>query len=200
MTARTRSVLRAGEYTLAGALLAGIVYAVILLSAGVAPAFGGSASTAYPPPGVDAGVVAVLDAPIAAPPVALAGSSSSSPPAPAPAPTLVPADKLHDPIEAPIAAIGDVRAAWREGWALGLLVALVIVARGLGTARRRWPASRLLSWLSGRTALVVLGVGTTGAAAVDAIALGGSWLAAAAAAAGALLALIEPGPGPKAGA
>ena len=123
----------------------------------------------------------------------------SLPPGDAPAaPVARPSDALHDPIDDLGGAIDDAAAAKRQGWPLGLLVGVVLVSRGLGTARRRWPGVSALRWMAGRAGLLTIGAGAVAAAAVDALALGGSWFAAAAAAIGAALALLDPGPRPTA--
>lgn len=175
MTARTLTALRIGGRAIL-ILLASLAFGVALTSAASAEPIAtvvadpSTAKPALPPPPVAEVAPAV-------------GSGSA----------VKPSDTLADPVDDPIEAVYDVRSSWREGWALGLLAALVIVSRGLGTARRRWPSSGLLRWMGGRPGLLVLGVGTVGAAAFDALALGGSWFAAAIAAIGAALALLEPG-------
>jgi hypothetical protein len=113
-------------------------------------------------------------------------------PAAQPAPR--PSDQLHDPLTDLGGAIDDAEAARRQGWPILVLVGVVLVSRGLGTARRRWPGSRALRWMSGRAGLLTIGSGAVAAAAFDAFVLGGSWFAAGYAALGAALALIDPGP------
>jgi hypothetical protein len=105
-----------------------------------------------------------------------------------------PSDALRDPLDNLGGAIDDVSAARRHGWALGALVGLILIARSLGKARKRWPASRALAWMGGRVGGVVIGVGVVGSSAFDAIALGGSWVAAGYAAIGAALYLLMPDP------
>jgi len=121
---------------------------------------------------------------------------TSPPPAPATVdPTAPrPSDRLHDPLTDPAGAIDDAVAARRQGWPLLALVVLILVSRGLGKARTRWPSSRSLAWMGGRAGLVVIGAGIVAGAAFDALALGGSWFAAGAAAIGAALALLDPAP------
>ena len=123
-------------------------------------------------------------APAIPPPTEATGSGSAAQP---------PSASLHDPIVDPAGAISDAREAKRHGWALAAIVVLILLARGLGTARKRWPGSRALRWMAGRAGLVVIGVGVVGCAAFDAVILGGSWLAAAYAAIGAGLSWMAPG-------
>lgn len=107
-----------------------------------------------------------------------------------------PSDELADPVEDPIGAVADARDAQRQGWPVFALVAIVMLSRGIGTAHRRWPASRWLAWLGGKPALAVGGVGVVAGAAFDALVLSGSWWAALIAAAGAFLLLVSPEPAP----
>lgn len=120
------------------------------------------------------------------------GSDSSS------APVLAPADKLHDPVLAPLEAMDDARAMQKLGWPLALLASLIMVARGLASAGKRWPSVRWLAWLNtGVRAFAIAGVATVAAAAFNTLALGGTWFAVAMAAAGAGLAMLVPSPPPK---
>lgn len=97
-----------------------------------------------------------------------------------------------------IDGVEDVRDAARShGWALGALVGLILVGRTMRRARRRWPASRALAWMGGPAGLIVGGSAIVASAAYDALALGGSWLAAGFAAVGAVLYLLDPDPVPR---
>lgn len=127
-------------------------------------------------------------------------SSTIVPPAPPAAadPAPRPSDALHNPIDDIGGAIDDAASARRHGWPLLALVGLVLVSRGLAKARKRWPGSRALGWMGGRVGLVVIGSGMVGAAAFDALVLSGSWVAAAYAAIGTALLLLDPEPHPSA--
>lgn len=107
-----------------------------------------------------------------------------------------PADRLHDPIAYPFQAIDDARGAWKNGWAFGILATIVILTHGLASAVGRWPNSRLLKWFAqNKTAIfVVSGIGTVAGASFNALALGGTWLAALFAGVAAILAVIKPTP------
>lgn len=105
-----------------------------------------------------------------------------------------PADQLHNPVDAPVAAYDDFKAAQKIGWPLALLAALVMLTRGIATAATRWSIS-WLAWLAkGAAATAISGAGAIGAAAFNTLALGGTWFAVAVAAMGALLALMTPKP------
>lgn len=130
----------------------------------------------------------------AEPPIAAQLGEQAPAASPPPAASPRPSDALHDPVLDPAGAIDDAAAAKRQGWPILVLVGVVLVSRGLGTARRRWPGSRALRWMSGRAGLITIGSGAIAAAAFDALVLGGSWFAAGYAALGAALALIDPGP------
>lgn len=122
------------------------------------------------------------------------GSASSSAIAP-PSQPVVPADQLHDPVADPIKAFDDVRAAQKIGWPLALLATLVMAARGLSSAGKRWPSVRWLSWLNtGARAFVIAGLTTLSCAAFNTLALGGTWFAVAMAACAAFLTLVTPSP------
>jgi hypothetical protein len=122
-----------------------------------------------------------------APAIGDAGPSSGSA-------TAAPADRLHDPIANPTASFNDVKDAWSISWGAGLLAAIVTLTTGLARATSRWPNARLLRWFAkNKTAIfVVTGIGTVAAASFNALALGGTWLAALWAGIAAVLALIAP--------
>lgn len=128
----------------------------------------------------DAGATAITDAG--------AGSGSGS---------ATPADKLHDPVAEPMAAFDDVVAMKKIGWPLALLGALIMLARGVQSAAKRWPTVKALAWLgTGVRAFVIAGVITVSTASFNALATGGTWFAVAMAAFGAFLALLAPAPKP----
>lgn len=91
-------------------------------------------------------------------------------------PTKATVDAPHDPIAAPIESIGDIKAARKYGWAAAaflILWQLSLVASKLGQS---------IKWLAvlgkGRVAVVVGAVGALGIAGYNAMALGGSLVAA----------------------
>lgn len=105
-----------------------------------------------------------------------------------------PSETLHDPLTDLGASIDDLAAARHVGWALATLGALIMLSRSLQVAGRRWPAVGWLAWLNtGSRGFALAGLAAVGAAAFDALALGGTWLAVAFAAFGSLLALLSPG-------
>lgn len=114
-------------------------------------------------------------------PVGSAGSGSARP-----------SDAIDDPVEKPGDALHDVQLAWSQNWALFCLALVIMVSRGLGTARKKWPTLKALHWLSGKTALVVYGVGFAAAAMFDAVALGGKWTSTLAVGVAAMLSLMNP--------
>jgi hypothetical protein len=121
---------------------------------GYATAHGDSGSAAIAAPPAD---THALPAP------ALTGSGSD----------VAPADKLHDPLAAPIAAFDDVLAAKKLGWPILVLVALILISRVLA---RVGGVFKPLG--SGKAALGIAAVGTFAITAYNAVALGGSWFAA----------------------
>lgn len=85
------------------------------------------------------------------------------------------ADQLHDPLVDPVGAYDDVKAARRVGWAAALFAGLSMLVLAVGTVGRNVKA---LSWLgSGKAAIVVGLIGALAAAAYNAAAAGGTWLA-----------------------
>lgn len=126
---------------------------------------------------VDAGVM--LDAGV--------GSGSGS---------AMPADVLDDPVTNPAAAFDDAKAMHKLGWPLLLLASLIMIAKGLLTAGKRWSWS-WLKWLNtGVRAVAIAGVITVASAAFNTLALGGTYFAVMVAAAGALFTMIAPTPKP----
>lgn len=96
--------------------------------------------------------------------------------APAEAPAK-PSDALHDPVSSPSAAFDDLKAAKKMGWGLLVLAVLVMACRVLGKLGGRFKALG-----TGRIAVVIAAVGTLAVTAYNALALGGTWMAAASAA------------------
>jgi len=93
---------------------------------------------------------------------------------------VVPSDAISDPIREPAAAFDDVNAARKTGWTMVLLVALIMALRGLGHLKG------LSFFKRDRVAIVVAGALTVATSLFDTLVLGGTWVAALYAAAGAL--------------
>lgn len=115
-----------------------------------------------------------------------AGSASAS----------APADSLANPVDDPVEAISDLRAAKKQGWAFAIIAAVCMLAAGLGRAAVKWPSWPVLSWINThkKVLIVTTGVSVTATAAFNALSLGGSWYASIAAAGAALLAYIQAAP------
>jgi hypothetical protein len=116
------------------------------------------------------------------------GSGSTEPAPPKPS------DSLDNPVDDPVAAWNDLKAAKKLGWAAAILAGLVMAAAGLARAGERWPSSRFLAWfIEHKTVIfVVSGVGAVSAAAFNTLVLGGTMMAVVFAAAGAALAMMTP--------
>lgn len=161
-------------------------------AAGGADVVTAGAADAVPTPEtvtLDAGPLVVADAP-AAP--AVGSGSAVTPPAPPPVVTAppTPADQLHDPTTHPMETISDVKAAKRYGWAAVVFAVVTILARLAGKLGH---AVKWLAWLNQGIASVVVGAAAAiGTAAYNALAMGGSLLAAILAAAVALATLWNP--------
>jgi hypothetical protein len=104
------------------------------------------------------------------------GSGSEAAPA-------APASQLHDPVGSPAAAFDDIKAAKKLGWGLMVLAALIMLCRVLGRLGGKF---KVLA--TGRVAVVVAAVSTLAVTSYNALALGGTWMAAASAAVVALAA------------
>lgn len=91
--------------------------------------------------------------------------------------TPLPSDGLHDPTKEPAATLSDLESAKKIGWSALVFAVLTILARLVGA----WGKSvSWLGWLNtGKTAVVVGFIGATAAAMFNALASGGSLLAAA---------------------
>lgn len=104
----------------------------------------------------------------------LAASISIEPQAPQPPAVIAPADQLHDPLSAPMAAFDDLKAAKRLGWGVAFLAGAIL-------------SLRLLSKLGGffkplgegKVALYLGAVGVLVLTAYNAVIQGGTWMAAA---------------------
>ncbi len=124
-------------------------------------------------------------------PAASEGSSAGSGSATTPT---KPSDALANPVDDPLEAINDARQAFKQGWAVGLLAIVVMLTAGLARAGQKWPTAKPLAWIAKKkwALLAISGAGLVGAAAYNALALGGSPYAALLAAGGAVLALVMP--------
>lgn len=117
-----------------------------------------------------------------------AGPASAATPAPADPATgsAAPADKLHDPVASPQLALDDLKTAKKGGWGIFLFACLIMLCRVLGRL------GGILKPLSqGRVAVVIAGINTLALTAFNALALGGTWFAVAAAAIVALAAFWD---------
>jgi hypothetical protein len=133
--------------------------------------------------------------------IADAGSGSAVTPAAAPTP---PSATLPNPVDDPLAVIDTVRLQKKQGWAPAILACIVMLTAGFSRAAAKWPSSKLLAWFAkNKTAIFLIsGLSVTSAAAFNALALGGTWMAAAYAAVVAGASLLRPGtpaPQPNAG-
>lgn len=145
-------------------------------------------------------LVAQLDAPAAdaAPvepaPSAPAASEGSAGAGSATTPATKPSDALANPVDDPLEAINNARQAFKQGWAVGLLAVLVMLTAAFARAGQKWPTAKPLAWIAKKkwALLAISGAGLVGAAAYNALALGGSPYAALLAAGGAVLALVMP--------
>ena len=126
-----------------------------------------------------------------------AGSAIDTPAPPAPpvvAVELKPSDKIHDPTSEPLEYVSDVKLAKRTGWPLAILVGLFGLCKILGRAKD----VKALAWLGrGKAAFVVGCAGAIVAAMIDAVAGGGTLVAAGYAAAIALFGYIDTGKKPS---
>lgn len=104
-----------------------------------------------------------------------------------------PADSLHNPVDDPLAAVNDVRQAKKQGWALAILAAVIMLTAGFAKASVKWPSAPLLSTINKHKTVIffVAGAGTVATSSYNALALGGSWYAVLMAAGGAVLAFIS---------
>jgi hypothetical protein len=150
---------------------------IIVILCGVAALLCWSAVTAHAQP-VDAGAPAVTDAGTPD-----AGSGSTTP-----------AAALHNPVDDPLAAIEDAKAAKKQGWAFVVLASLVMLTAGAARAVAKWPDAPVIAAINKhKTAILIIGCASAGAvAAYNALALGGSWIALLYAGAGAALTFVSP--------
>ncbi len=96
----------------------------------------------------------------------------------------------HVPADVVARAVED--STREHGWALAVIVGVILISRALKRARGRWPASRALDWAGGKVGIALIGAGVVCSAALDALVLGGSWTAAGLAAIGTVLYLLDP--------
>lgn len=165
--------------------------------------------TARPPSAwadtTDAGTVTVepFKEPPAPPAATAAGSSSTSGSAAAPAHK--PSDDLDNPAVNPIAAWDDAKAARKTSWPLAVWAVLAMVGKALAYGADKLKGVPVLGKLAsmlatGKTAMVVAGIGAVGAAGFDVLANGGTLTAALVASgvaiAGAMHSTTQPKPAP----
>jgi hypothetical protein len=126
---------------------------------------------------------------------AVAEPAGSAAPAPA-AEQPKPADALANPVDDPVEAYSDLKAAKKQGWAFAILAGLIMLAAAVGRAAVKWPSWPVLSWINKHKKVLIVSaaIGVTGTAAFNAMSLGGSWLAVIGAGGGALLAFINAAP------
>ncbi|MGE0206158.1 MAG: hypothetical protein AB7E70_19450 [Hyphomicrobiaceae bacterium] len=105
-----------------------------------------------------------------------------------------PSDALANPVDDPIEAYSDLKAAKRLGWAPFLLAIVVMLTAAFARAGQKWPTVKPLAWVAKKkwALLAISGAGLVAAASYNALALGGSAYAALLAAGTAVLALIRP--------
>lgn len=113
--------------------------------------------------------------------------------------TTGPADKLHNPVDDPLAALSDIREAKKQGWAFAILASVIMLVAGLARASVRWPNAPLLSTIAKHKTVifVVTCLGAAAGAAFNALALGGSMYSVLLAGGGAALLFINAGGPPK---
>lgn len=109
------------------------------------------------------------------------------------APATPPNASLDDVVEHPSEAIDDLKQAKKTSWPLFLLALLIIAQRSLAKAAEKWDV-KPIDWIDSHLGKWLVILGTVASASFDVVALGGAWISAAYAAAGALLyALVPPG-------
>lgn len=127
---------------------------------------------------------------VEAAPLPAAGSAAAEQPKP------VPSDSLANPVDDPVEAYSDLKAAKKQGWAFAILAGLIMLAAALGRAATKWPNWPVLSWINKHKKVLIVSaaISVTATAAFNALSLGGSWLAVVGAGGGALLAFINAAP------
>lgn len=130
--------------------------------------------------------------PAASVPAASEGSAGGS--GSATTPTTKPSDALANPVDDPLEAISDARQAFKQCWPVGLLAIVVMLTAAFARAGEKWPTAKPLVWIAKKkwALIAISGAGLVGAAAYNALMLGGSPYAALLAAGGAVLALVMP--------
>jgi hypothetical protein len=120
------------------------------------------------------------------PPTLLAGSATAG----SGSAIASPADQLPNIATNPVKAFDAEKAAYKLGWPLAVLAAIIMLGRGVGQLGKKlaW-----LAWLNrGKAAVITAGVVTVAIAGFNALALGGTWYAALLAVATAGFALMKP--------
>lgn len=109
--------------------------------------------------------------------------------------TVAPADAIPDPLANPVKALDAAKDAKQKGWAYFLLFCAVMLTVTLTRAAAKWPTAPVLSQIAKHKTviLVVTCGGFVSAAAFNALALGGDWMAVAYAGGGALLTFVTAG-------
>jgi hypothetical protein len=101
-----------------------------------------------------------------------------------------PADQLPDVVAHPAQAFDAEKAAYKLGWPLAVLAAIIMLGRGAGLLGRQFS---WLAWIGkGKAAVITAGAVTVSIAAFNSLALGGTWYAALIAAVGVGFALLQP--------
>lgn len=111
-----------------------------------------------------------------------------------------PADAIPDPLANPVQAYDALKDAKKKDWGYFLLFCGVMLTATLTRAAAKWPTAPVLSQIAKHKTviLVVTCAGFVSAAAFNALALGGDWLAVAKTAAAAMLTFVLPSPKPNA--
>ncbi len=146
-------------------------YAIILVSSFVLTVIGIKIA------GADNGAATVqVDAgPAASPDAAVAGTGPGTS-------SLAPLSQLHDPLEAPLAALDDARAARKTSWPLAVFAVLAMVTKALAYGAKALQGLPVIGaaakWLAtDKHAMWVAGLGTLAAAGYNTLATGGTWVA-----------------------
>lgn len=104
-----------------------------------------------------------------------------------------PSDAVANPLDDPQEALTEVKAAKKQGWPLFVLMSLVMIAKLVQGAGKRWPDNRIMKWLNTDSrSFIIAGIGTVGSAAFDVAFQHGGWPAIMFAGIGAGLALMQP--------
>lgn len=101
----------------------------------------------------------------------------------APAPAAPSADQLHDPAESPRAAFDELKAAKKLGWGVAVFAGLAMLFKVLAYVKDKLAGKPVIGKVAaflakGKTAIWIAGLGAGCAAAYNALAEGGTWMAA----------------------